>query len=266
MTFQGLVTEINNAFFRLESFMKGTITDYHYFGFNKAVNKLFIEARKPENYTYDNCKLIGEYWKLAQQIGINYDQSEYENWEFIYAEENEDVFNGFHQDCYELIYLYDDQIEKFIEFSTSDEIAESERKFSITDILKVPALPTQQSETKTDKLKAELGKYGFFELPKVKQLSEPNRQKLIELISRHGLPYSIAMFEFLDFLKHIAQEHFKTKDKLNKEVAKWFNSDKDGRAVKGNISSLSDYSNENKSKYTAHTHKKTVKTDYQKLK
>jgi len=124
----------------------------------------------------------------------------------------------------------------------------------------------QQTETKTDKLKAELGEYGFFELPKVKQLSEPNKQSLVELISTNGLPYSIAMFEFLDFLKHLETEHFTTKYKLNKEVAKWFNSDKEGRAVKGNISSLSDYSTENKSKYTAHTHKETVKTDYQKLK
>ncbi len=126
-------------------------------------------------------------------------------------------------------------------------------------------LPPQQTETKTDKLKAELGKYGFFELPKVKQLSEPNKQSLVELISTKGLPYSIAMFEYLDFLKHIEEEHFTVKYKLNKAVAKWFNSDKEGRAVKGNISSLLEYSQENKNKYTAHTHKETVKTDYQKL-
>lgn len=127
-------------------------------------------------------------------------------------------------------------------------------------------LPPQQTETKIDKLKAVLGNYGFFELSKVKQLSEPNKQSLIELISTNGLPYSIAMFDFLGFLKHIESEHFRTKDKLNKEVAKWFNSDKEGRAVKGNISSLSDYSKENKSKYTAHTHKETVIIDYQNLK
>lgn len=127
-------------------------------------------------------------------------------------------------------------------------------------------LEPQQTETKTDKLKVEQGKYGFFELPKVKQLSEPNKQSLVEMISKNGLPYSIAMFEFLGFLKHIEDEHFKTKYKLNKEISKWFNSDKEGRAVKGNISSLSVKSKEDKRKYTAHTHKETVKTDYQKLK
>lgn len=137
------------------------------------------------------------------------------------------------------------------------------------DFLNKVAKPTgelQQTPTKTEILKAELGKYGFFELSKVKQLSEQSKQNLIDLISTKGLPYSIAMFEYLGFLKHIENEHFITKYKLNKEVAKWFNSDKDGRAVKGNISSLSDHSSENKSKYTAHTHKETVKTDYQKLK
>lgn len=127
-------------------------------------------------------------------------------------------------------------------------------------------LPTQQTETKTERIKAELGKYGFFGLPKVKQLSEPNKQNLVELISANGLPYSIAMFDFLGFLKHLETEYFETKLKLNKEVAKWFNSDKDGRHVKGNISVLSDFSRENKDKYTAHIHKEKVNTDYQNLK
>lgn len=128
------------------------------------------------------------------------------------------------------------------------------------------SLPTLQTASRTDNLIAELGKYGFFELPKVKQLTVSKQQSLVELINAKGLPYSIAMFEYLGFLKHIEKEHFRTKYKLNKEVAKWFNSDKEGRSVKGNISSLSDYSAENKSKYTAHVHKETVKIDYQKLK
>lgn len=134
----------------------------------------------------------------------------------------------------------------------------------ITPLLQ--AFPPQQTETKTEILKGILGKYGFFELPKVKQLSEPNKQRLVEMINTNGLPYSIAMFEYLGFLNHLENEHFRTKYKLNKEVAKWFNSDKEGRAVKGNISSLSEYTKEDKRKYTAHTHKETVKTDYQKLK
>ena len=128
------------------------------------------------------------------------------------------------------------------------------------------SLQNQQSDTKTNKLKAELEKYGFFELPKVQQLSETSKQRIIELICTNGLPYGIAMFGFLDFLKHLEKEHFSAKYKLNKVISEWFKSDNEGRAVKGNISSLSEYSKENKSKYTAHLHKETVKTDYQKLK
>jgi hypothetical protein len=127
-------------------------------------------------------------------------------------------------------------------------------------------LPLEQTETKTEKLKAVLGKYGFFELPKVKLLSEPSKQSLIKFIGENDLPYSIAMLDFLDFLKHLEKEYFKTKYKLNIEVSKWFDSDKDGRGVKGNISVLSENSNENKSKFTAHLHKETVEIDYQNLK
>jgi hypothetical protein len=134
------------------------------------------------------------------------------------------------------------------------------------EILEKQKKTETKTETKTDKLKAELGKYGFFELPKVKQLSEPNKQSLIELISTNDLPYSIAMFDFLDFIEHIENQHVETKAELNKEVSKWFNSDKEGRSVKGNISTLSKNSKEDKKKYTAHTHKETVKIDYQKLK
>jgi hypothetical protein len=127
-------------------------------------------------------------------------------------------------------------------------------------------LTSKQNETKTEKIITELTKYGFFELDKVRCLSEPNKQILCESIITKGLPYSIALFEFLGFIKQLEKEHFNTKDKLNKEVSKWLNSDRNGRSVKGNISSLSENTTENKSKYTAHLHKENVKIDYKKLK
>lgn len=139
-----------------------------------------------------------------------------------------------------------------------------EKKFidEITPLLK--ALPPHQTETKTEKLKQELGKFGFFELSKVKQLSEPNKQSLIELLSTNGLPYGIAMFEFLGFLKHLKAEHFKTDKELFQVVAKCFGSAE--RAVKGNIYVLNDQSKEDRTRYTADQHKQTVKKDYEKLK
>lgn len=122
----------------------------------------------------------------------------------------------------------------------------------------------QQTETKTDKLKAELGKYGFFELLKVKKLSEPNKQSLVELISTNDLPYSIAMVEYLGFIKHLKAEHFKTDYKLFKAVANWFEVDK--RAVKGNIYVLNEFSKENRTRYTADQQKQIVQKNYEALK
>jgi len=66
--------------------------------------------------------------------------------------------------------------------------------------------PPQQSETKTDKLKEQLTKYGFFELLKIKQLSEQNKQDLIDLIIKNKMPYGIAMFDFLGFCEYLDKE------------------------------------------------------------
>ncbi len=137
-SFKELVEEINNAFFRLESFMNGTINNYHYFGFNDAFTRLFSEAKKTENFTYDNCKLIGRYWNLTEQTRCDYDISNFKNSK---AYEND----MFCKDCDELMYLNYDRIEEFTAFSTPDEVKEMERKFSITDIL-TPSLTPQQTE------------------------------------------------------------------------------------------------------------------------
>lgn len=124
--------------------------------------------------------------------------------------------------------------------------------------------PPQQAETITDKLKAELGNYGFFELPMVKELAEPQKQSLVELISTNSLPYRIAMIEYLGFLKHLKAEHFKSDHKLFKEVAGWFEVGE--RAVKGNIYVLNDSSNESRTRYTADQYKHAVQRDYDSLK
>jgi hypothetical protein len=124
--------------------------------------------------------------------------------------------------------------------------------------------PPQQTETKTDKLKFDLGNFGFFELPKVKQLSELNKQKLIEIISKNDIPYIIAMFEYLGFLKYLEAEHFSTKEKLFKGVAKWFGLN--WRTIKGNINVLNDFSKESRERYTARLQKQTVQKNYEALK
>ena len=128
------------------------------------------------------------------------------------------------------------------------------------------APPPKPIKTKADNLKEELSKFGFFDLEKVKPLSQQGRDTIIEKITEKGLPFAIAMFDYLQFLKYLEKNHFREKYKLNKEVSKWFESDEEGRAVKGNISSLLTNTKENKNRYTAHTHKENVIKEYKLLK
>lgn len=132
ITLKELIPLINNAFFKLEALMNGTINEYKYFGFNDTFTLLFNEVKKPENYTYENCKLIDDYWKLNEQIRIDYDKGDFENES---AFENDD----FCKDCDEITHLNWERIDEFCYFSISDE--STERKFSITDILKNNTLP-----------------------------------------------------------------------------------------------------------------------------
>ena len=119
-------------------------------------------------------------------------------------------------------------------------------------------------ETKVDKLKAELYKFGFFELPNVKTLSEPNKQSLIELITSNEMPYGIAMFDYLGFLKHLKAKYLKIDSKLFKEISKWFEVVE--RTVSGNIYVLNEFSKEDRTRYTADQQKQRVQKDYEKLK
>ena len=141
-----------------------------------------------------------------------------------------------------------------------------EKRFidEVTPIVK--ALPPQPIKTKADILKEQLSQYGFFELEKVKTLSEQSKVSIIEKIAENGLPYAIAMFDYLQFIPYLEKKHFDSKYKLNREVSKWFDSDKEGRAVKGNISSLLKNTTENKDRYTAYKHKENVIKDYELLK
>jgi hypothetical protein len=127
-------------------------------------------------------------------------------------------------------------------------------------------LKPQLVETKADVLKEHLTQYGFFELERIKVLSQESRISIIQKISECGLPYAIAMFDYLQYIQYLEKSHFDSKYKLNKEVSKWFCKDKGGRAVKGNISSLLKNTTENKERYTAYKHIENVKKDYEQLK
>ncbi len=121
-------------------------------------------------------------------------------------------------------------------------------------------------KSKSEILKENLNQYGFFKLEKVKSLSESNKVTLIEAISQNGIPYAIAMFDYLGYLKLLEKEYLTPKYKLHRKIASWFNSDKEGRAIRGNINSLLIKDTTGKERYTAFLHKETVKIHYEQLK
>lgn len=119
-------------------------------------------------------------------------------------------------------------------------------------------------ETKTQRLKSALAEVGFFDLPMVKILSESNKMKLVETISSNKIPFAIAMFEHLKFIKHLEKEYFKTKPRLYKAIAEWF--DVGTRGVKGNILVLVRTSKEDRVRYTADQQREIAQIEYEKLK
>lgn len=116
----------------------------------------------------------------------------------------------------------------------------------------------------SEMLNKKLNDYGFFNIEMVKQLSKENQKLLVKRLSLNGMPYTIAMFDYLGFFDDLIPEYFKSKKKQNIELAKWF--DVDARTIRGNINVLTPYSEENKSRYTSYKYKETVKKDYTSLK
>ena len=137
---------------------------------------------------------------------------------------------------------------------------------AITDSKPQQALPQPpQGKMSNEIPKEQLSNYGFFQLEKVQRISERDKIKLIDKIfEKGGLPFAIAMFDYLGFLSHLNKKHFPTGYTLNKEIGKWF--DMGERTVKGNISSLSYNTTEDKNRYTAHKHKESVISYYEALK
>lgn len=118
-----LISEINNAFYRLEKFMKGSSLEYTSFYFNDAFTLLFNELHKFENLNNNNDALINSYYKIINQVCYDYDKSDFLNTD---AYENDD----FNRDCNEIEYLACDRYEEF----NIDEDGNS-TKISITDLV-----------------------------------------------------------------------------------------------------------------------------------
>jgi hypothetical protein len=118
-----LISEINNAFYRLEKFMKGSSLEYSTFYFNDAFTLLFNELNKFENLNKNNDALISSYYKIINQICYDYDKSDFLNTD---AYENE----AFNRDCNEIEYLACNRYEEFNVDEDGNTV-----KISITDLV-----------------------------------------------------------------------------------------------------------------------------------
>lgn len=129
LNYDKVVKKLNDAFFKLEAFMSGTINDYKHFDFNTAFTELFYFTRKSENYNYENCKRVGQYWGLTDQIRVDYDKTNFEN---AKAYNNK----AFCHDCDVITAIAWHRLEEFISFQTPDEVEEQTRKKTISDLMR----------------------------------------------------------------------------------------------------------------------------------
>jgi hypothetical protein len=125
----------------------------------------------------------------------------------------------------------------------------------------------QPLNSKADNLSIRLAEYGFFELPVLAGISNDGKMTLIRKMSSKGLPYAVAMFDYLKFNEHLRVNYCKSEGGLHRLIASWFSKDTTGRSVKGNLNSLAPNSTNNtKRRYTAYKNKETVKNDIEQLK
>ena len=116
------------------------------------------------------------------------------------------------------------------------------------------------NETAQMKLKNRLREYHFFELSKVKQLSNSGQDKLIESINTNEVPYNIAMFNYLGFLDFILKQFSETINDRNNIFAEILHTTT--RNIKGNINILNANSKENKERFKAYNYIEITQKDY----
>lgn len=122
---QTIIARINDAFYKLESFMNGSLSEYRYFDFNLEFTKLFSEVEKYQNHTPENLALIDRYWVYMQNLSIDFDRGPIKN---------EDVWGNvdFEKVVNDLNHLHWNRIEEFSQFFPD---YEEPKSLSILDII-----------------------------------------------------------------------------------------------------------------------------------
>ena len=112
---------------------------------------------------------------------------------------------------------------------------------------------------------AEVNKYSFTELPKLKALTKRQVDILLTQMLGKQMPYIIAMLSFLEYDKHLRHQYTMTKEKIYKHVSVALNNVAP-RQVKGNFLVLNQNSKEDTLRFTSHQFKDIVVKDYESIK
>ena len=108
-----------------------------------------------------------------------------------------------------------------------------------------------------------LNELGFFDLPRVQQLSDKRQQELVRLINEQETPYCIALMDHLGFFDYLKTQRKMTGKKINKELGSLFSvSD---RTIGANRNVLNPESDENRNRYTSFKHTDKVEQDFMDL-
>ena len=139
----------------------------------------------------------------------------------------------------------------------------------IDEVRKIAILPEQTDTVPVETLPtnvqiflAEVNKYAFTELPKLKALTQKQVLVLLTQMLGKQTPYIIAMLSFLEYDSHLKHRYKMTKENIYKHVSEALNNI-GARQIKGNFLVLNEGSNEDMTRYTSYQFKDEVIKDYE---
>lgn len=110
----------------------------------------------------------------------------------------------------------------------------------------------------------EVANYNFTGLPKVAALTDQYQTRLIRHMLGEGVPYTVAMLDFLGYPTYLKTTYRMNKEQMYKHVSKALDPVA-VRTIKGNFLVLNPDSNEDKDKYTSWTYDEEVEKYYKSL-
>ena len=255
ITFNQLNYSLKKAFYSFEGYMNEYNDDYSYSGFENLFATYFKVIKNPSNNTTENNYLTKKYYKVIYILINLIDNG---------IDDNVCIENkAFAADLGELKLIFENNhwpVNKIdiMQYQISYGLRQN---FTVKDILGEIEDEIEPQELKFNSFKYSIKQNGFFDLPKVQELSPDKQTELIKYIL-NSKPIGVAMFEFLGYFKYL-DNFFKTKENASKFVNRLYRQDaKDGDEVRKLRYSLV----KPNSRYNAEMHTKEAEKYYHSLK